>query len=1510
VDTFPPSGGRDAAPSENPPSIPPVHTWTKSGYPGHAAPGVLSSPSGQFALGQMLGNRYRITRLLGRGGMGEVWVAYDLKLQVEVALKALMPGRFAGDEGLELLRNEVRSAREVISPNVCRIFDLVEEDGREFVSMEYVDGGTLLALLRERAPLPIPEATRIAAQFLAGLDAIHHAGLVHRDVKPENIMITRTGRALLMDFGIAKGVTEDRLGTIAGTPAYMSPEQLRGEAIDARADIFAAGVTLAEMIAPAGLRDHTTRQHVWDAVRNQPLQLFDSPWRRLLERAVAVRASDRYSSAGELARALEEVPQRIEGAEDKQPYPGLAAFTEADAEFFFGRELDVEATWKKLQRTSLLAIIGASGVGKTSFLRAGLVAAMPEGWHQIAIRPGAAPFAALGQALGPELEGDLAATPALAQLDDWKQASLACGRWRAKYGQVLLICDQFEELFTLCRPEVQAGFANLLGRLATEVDVHVLLSMRDDFLLRCHEHPRLAPIASNLTMLGAPSGSALRRALVQPALLCGYRFEDESLAEEMLDAVAGERGALPLVAFAAARLWQSRDRDRGLLTRAAYESIGGVTGALAQHAEATLERIGPEREGLVREIFRNLVTADGTRAATEVEELLSVFGDREEASEVLQELLAARLLTTFETETEGGRQRRCVEVVHESLLAKWPRLVRWQAQDAASAQFRDQLRQQARLWEDRGRPDDLLWGGSSYREFASWRERYSGGLTVTEGAFTQAMAGRAGRERRRRRRMIGGVFAALVLVAVGVTGLWVRAEVAQRRSEASKLLALGRNELDANPSAALAYAVASLELADNPSARRFAIESLSRGPSAVLAKLRGVPGAACALYIDFSPDGKRLAIGGSHGVQVYSRDGSAKVILSAAVSLSVAMQRPQFAPDGDRVIFTANDNPTVVRVWSLSAGREVRSFPMEGATLPLVRGGKLFMITDLAGSDAGIGILAYPADARERTGKWTRAAVRVWAFGESEPEMLGAWNPDGIPDFDIDSQGRWVAYPKGRGVYLVPLAGLARRAALQVGEHPHEAVRVRFDPSGEHLASSDASGEIRLWAAIAGQERPLRVITGKEPLCGLWFSPTGTTLAAAYASTDKDVRLWDLDGLQDAEPRVLRRGQTSYYPAVAFDPTGRWIAVTYHQDIAFWPLVHALPYVLHGNGASGGRVVAFSQGSQSLAAALYQGGIRIWSLTGGPTRDLWKPTSGLECIALDPQGRFVVAGTRDDGAYRVSLADGRAQRLAGGPRGGWVSYLAISPEGRRVAGIVLEGPTTTIRVWDLETGTSRVLERSEYAEDVSFDGRGRVYAGSLDSGEIRRWDLAERTSSVLLKWHPGVFRVIPVRDGRILYSANVVDTTVSSNNLTIDLVRHDLEHHVSRPITTHGNRVAYFALDSAATYLATGDFDGATRVGPATGEEPHLLLPLERVDQPGLGISPDGRWVAVSDNKSPTVYLWHRPEGQPLQALPRRDFLQRLRLHTYLRVIPDRTSTTGYRLDDGPYSGWEEVPDW
>src|SRR5512135_2181135 len=204
---------------------------------------------GAFPPGAMLGERYRVVGLLGKGGMGEVYRADDLKLGQAVALKFL-PKAVSGDEALlARFHAEVRLARQVSHPYVCRIHDIAEVEGRHFISMEYVDGEDLESLLKRIGRLSADKAVDIGRQLCAGLHAAHEKGVLHRDLKPANVMLDGRGRVRITDFGLAVAAEEAAsLGEIAGTPGYMAPEQLAGKPPSVRSDIYALGLVLYEVV--------------------------------------------------------------------------------------------------------------------------------------------------------------------------------------------------------------------------------------------------------------------------------------------------------------------------------------------------------------------------------------------------------------------------------------------------------------------------------------------------------------------------------------------------------------------------------------------------------------------------------------------------------------------------------------------------------------------------------------------------------------------------------------------------------------------------------------------------------------------------------------------------------------------------------------------------------------------------------------------------------------------------------------------------------------------------------------------------------------------------------------------------------------------------------------------------------------------------------------------------------------------------------------------------------------
>src|SRR4030066_51755 len=212
---------------------------------------TLRAPGEELTTGSTFAGKYQIIEELGKGGMGRIYKALDTEVNEKVALKLIKPEVALDKETIERFRNELKLARKVRHKNVCQMFDLNSQEGIYYITMEYVSGQDLKGLIRQSGRLAVETAVSIARQVCDGLEEAHGLGIVHRDLKPGNIMVDRDGQARIMDFGIArslkaKGITG--AGGMIGTPEYMSPEQVEGKEVDARADIYSVGVILYEMV--------------------------------------------------------------------------------------------------------------------------------------------------------------------------------------------------------------------------------------------------------------------------------------------------------------------------------------------------------------------------------------------------------------------------------------------------------------------------------------------------------------------------------------------------------------------------------------------------------------------------------------------------------------------------------------------------------------------------------------------------------------------------------------------------------------------------------------------------------------------------------------------------------------------------------------------------------------------------------------------------------------------------------------------------------------------------------------------------------------------------------------------------------------------------------------------------------------------------------------------------------------------------------------------------------------
>ncbi len=402
----------------------------------------------------------------------------------------------------------------------------------------------------------------------------------------------------------------------------------------------------------------------------------------------------------------------------------------------------------------------------------------------------------------------------------------------------------------------------------------------------------------------------------------------------------------------------------------------------AQHAESTLTAIGDERLPIVREIFRNLVTAEGTRAVREMGRAavgLRRFARRIAPRSVLRALIDARLLTSYEDPDEDERPTRRVEVVHESLLTSWPRLVRWQTQDADAAQLRDQLRQAARTWDEHDRTRDYLWTGQGVSRVRVVERAYPGGLTDIEEDFAAAMSSHNKRRKRRRRLAVAAAFVILlaVLAVVGVSRQQAIAEA--NRAEAAKLLALAQMLLQKGPTEALAWATSSLELADTPEARVFAMRALWAAPPA-----RVIPAEFGAARVpSFSPDGRWLATAGHHAeVMVWPEGGGDPIRLPGHTISHRGSTLGLWSGNG--YLVTGHFTEPNVRVWSIPERRSVRTIELPPNTWWRVGEKHLF---------AQIGKQDVPGFGPAGVGP---VKLRRWVLPDGDPEDLGTVDLDAL----------------------------------------------------------------------------------------------------------------------------------------------------------------------------------------------------------------------------------------------------------------------------------------------------------------------------------------------------------------------------------------------------------------------------------------------------------------------------------------------------------------------------------
>jgi len=690
---------------------------------------------------------FRIRGLLGEGAMGQVYLAQDITLGRRVALKLIKRSVMQSSDGVERFLEEARATAHFNHPHIVTIHAVGEHDGRPYLALEYLDGQSLRARIAA-GPLPVREALGYCRDVAEAIAEAHRRGLVHADLKPDNVVLSRDGRVRVVDFGLARfaGASPNNG---SGTPAYMAPERWHGAAPSGAIDIWAFGVLLHELVTGhRPIPDAALMRFAFANAKPDLSSLPVAPWAAIVRDCLALDPALR-PTAEELVRRMTALAERrglTPDGDPRCPFPGLAAFSRESAADFLGRRARLDVLVEQLGTRALIPVVGPSGAGKSSFLRAALLPRLDEigRWIAISLRPGASPFESLASALAladrpvAEVAAQLRRTP--------DGLARALGELARRHRARVLVCvDQFEDVFSL-GPQADAGaFCECLGRAAVaDAPWRIVLAVRDNYLDRLATARSLRPHLGGVLRLGPLSSADLRAAIVRPLVNAGYDVDAPELLTRILDDVEGQPACLSLLQLTCQALWQHRDIAARRILTSEYEAMGGAAGALAGQARCFLAELEADEVPLLRGLLVSLFHADGSRRPRSRRELLELVptASREAAGRLVERLIERRLLV----EAHPGAS---LALAHDALHAAWPQLARWLDETHDVRLALAELEAAAERWEKRGRRDRHMWGRPALSEFARVAADWSFVLPAASRAFLDASLRRARGQRRR-----------------------------------------------------------------------------------------------------------------------------------------------------------------------------------------------------------------------------------------------------------------------------------------------------------------------------------------------------------------------------------------------------------------------------------------------------------------------------------------------------------------------------------------------------------------------------------------------------------------------------------------------------------------------------------------------------------------------------------------------------------------------------------------
>jgi WD40 repeat protein/serine/threonine protein kinase/DNA-binding XRE family transcriptional regulator len=1486
--------------------------------------------SGRAIRGYALGER------LGSGGMGAVYRAVQPLVEREVAIKIILPKYANHPDFIRRFEAEAQLVARLEHPHIVPLYDYWREPGVAYLVMRLLRGGSVQSLLRTGSALPPATVLRIVEQLGSALSAAHRAGVVHRDLKPANVLLDEDNNAYLADFGIAKNLSnfssETQADMVIGSPDYISPEQIRSEFIRPQTDIYALGVMLYELLTGTVPFRGPTPFDVMHQHLSTPLPPLSASRVGLpgalddiIKHATAKDPIQRYETVeemlndlrGSLGQKLSSAKEKLTGSQETllplketiNPYKGLRAFGEGDAQDFFGREALLQQLLIRLgeggELSRFLTVVGPSGSGKSSVVKAGLIPALRRGalpgsenWFILEMMPGVHPLEELEAALL-----RVAVNPPASLIEQFQSDNRGLIRAVRRCLpndpriELMLVIDQFEEVFTLLQDEKER--IRFLGLLVSSVldetsRIRIVITVRADFIDRPLAYMDFGEILRQRMEIVLPlTTDEMESAIVSPAERVGLRLE-QGLNSMMMRDLADQPGALPLLQYALTELFEKREANT--LTKSAYQKIGGVLGALGRKAEEVFTGLDAECQEIAEQLFLRLVTlgegVEDTRRRALISELESLqlggaitSRDYSKSFKTTLEVFGRARLLSFDR--DPGTRGPTVEVAHEAILHEWLRLREWLNESRTLVRMQRQLALAALEWESAQCDESFLLIGTKLAQYEGWITNAAIALTQPEINFLQAsLIERDRQELQETERQKRELQTAQRLAETERQ----RAEIeTQRANEQTRYAARVRAR---NRIIAIAGTVAVLLAV---LAGAFGLQSNQNLSAAQAANTQTAANAATAEANYQQAESQRL---GAEGIALAQVPGGNPEV---SALLAIRGLRNVYSPQADAALQLA-----LPRLYTQHV------LPPEGREGPLYSiaitpNGRTVFTSDLVLRDAETGEIANYLVTNDDPdpwgthvsfspdGRWALAGLyrdhtaRIWDVQTGKELQVFSGHTDRVLEGAFSPDGRWVITGSADKTARIWDAATGKEVRVFT-EHTDQVQSVAFSPDGKQVLTGSSDLTARLWDVTTGQTSRVFRVDDSDILAeilSVTFSPDGKWILASSAA--KAAWLWDAETSE-----LLRqfKGHAGAIRSGVFSSDGKQV-LTASDDMTarLWDAETGELLRVFGGHTDGVGKAVFAPDGQSVFTASWDGNIRQWNL--GPDERVFAlpvlTSSGLFASGIDS---ILLAGYEGQVAWLTDARTGRELTRFSGHTDK-ISSVEVSKDKK----YVLTGSyDKTARLWDAATGQElRILRghtdfvNASFSEDGKFiltwsrDKTVRVWAASTGQ-ELRVFQFKSATdmptavaispdnTSVLVNvpddpiftmWNIGsglsrywdtltqnravVFSLSFSPDGRyILSSANDGKAQVW-----------EWEVGMSAPIQTfnHPDAVNFASYSPDGKFIWTGCADGKVRQWDATTGQLVRIFSGPRGYSQVDDISPDGKFVLIEyDDQSVRLY--------------------------------------------------------